>query len=374
MPGRAARLRAAVDRDAFAAWVVSRLAVAVLLAGTTYAQARHGYGRPPVRPGSTGFFAWDAGWYRDIAAHGYRAVGHAGLRFFPLLPLPGRAFAVLGAGVAGAVVLVVANVSALAYADGLARLTRFELGDRLVGRRAAWLALLNPAAFVLVLAYAEATAAALAVWTVFALRRRRWLLAAGLAFLCGLSRPTGLLVALPALVEALHGWRSLPARESVRRALAVVAAPLGCLAYLVWCGVRFGDALLPFREQQASDLRGGIVVWPGKAVAFAWHELVLGGSVRVALHLVWVPLILALLVLAWRRLPASYTAYAAVVAVLAIGTPKLASVERYSMSAFPLLIAAATIRTRPVRVLLAAACGVGFAAYAVLAFANVYVP
>ncbi|MDQ1713007.1 MAG: hypothetical protein QOE45_2457 [Frankiaceae bacterium] len=363
-----------MDRDAVRAWVVSRLAVVVLLAGTTYAQTHHGYGRPPVRSGSTGFFAWDAGWYRDIAAYGYGAVGHAGLRFFPLLPLTGRAVSVLGAFAAGLVVLVVANLSALAYADGLVRLTAYEVGERGAARRAAWLALLNPAAFVLVLAYAEATAAALAVWVLFALRRRRWLLAAVLAFLCGLARPTGLLIALPAAIEAARGWRAVSSRETARRALAVVAAPAGCLAYLVWCGIARHDALGPFREQQAADLRGGVVVWPGKALAFAWHEFVLAGSVRVALHLVWVPVVVALLVLAWRRLPASYTAYAAVIAVLAVGTPKLASVERYSMSAFPLLMAAATIRARPLRVLLAVACGVGFAAYAVLAFANVYVP
>lgn len=280
----------------------------------------------------------------------------------------------MGAFAAGAAVLLVANVSALAYAGGLVRLTTFELGDRAVARRAAWLALLNPAAFVLVLGYAEATAAVLAVWTLYALRRRSWWLAAALAFGCGLSRPTGLLLALPAAVEAAPGWRALTRTETVRRVVAVVAAPAGCLAYLLWCGVARGDALGPFREQQASDLRGGIVVWPGKALAFAWHEFVLGGSVRVALHLVWVPVVLALLVLAWRRLPASYAAYSLAVVVLAVGTPKLASVERYSMSAFPLLMAAATIRSRPLRWVLAAACVGGFAAYAVLAFANVYVP
>jgi hypothetical protein len=66
--------------------------------------------------------------------------------------------------------------------------------------------------------------------------------------------------------------------------------------------------------------------------------------------------------------------YSLAVVVLAVGTPKLASVERYSMSAFPLLMAAATIRSRPLRWVLAAACATGFTAYAVLAFANVYVP
>jgi hypothetical protein len=355
-----------VSAAAVRAWLLSRAAVLALLALATYLQVRHGYGAPPARPGATGLYAWDGGWYRDIAAHGYRGAGRESLRFFPLYPLLSRAFTPL----------VVANVSALLYAEGLVRLARADWPE--VAGRAAWLGLVNPASYVLVLAYAEATAAALAVWCVYALRRRRWWLAAVLALLAGLARPIGPLLALPALVEAWPGrraaWRSLRARELAARLAAVGAAPLGTALYLAWCKAAYGDALLPFRVQQEGDLRGGLVANPLRALGTAWRAAVDGGPVVTALHLLWVPLAVAGLVLVARRLPVSYAAYTAAVLVLAVGTPRLASFERYALAAFPLVLVAAGVRSRLGRVTVGVACGLGLAGYSILALSGRYVP
>jgi hypothetical protein len=349
------------------AWLVSRAAVVALLALATYLQVRHGYGRAPVREGATGFLVWDGGWYRDIAAYGYRANGEEALRFFPLVPMLARLAAPFGAVAAGVLLVLVANVSALAYGEGLVRLTRLDL-PAVSASRVAWLALLNPVAFVLVIGYAEATAAALAVWCLLALRRSAWWAAAGLAFLCGLARPVGLLLALPALVEA---WRARSAL--VPRLAAVAAAPLGCAAYLGWVGLAYGDPLLPFTVQGNADLRGSPLAFPltalGRAAGQVW-----GGRVVVALHLVWVPLVLWLLWLVARRLPASYAAYSAAIVFLAVTTPDLASFERYALSAFPLLMVAASTRSRHLSVTLGAACGLGLVGYSILAFASLYVP
>jgi hypothetical protein len=347
------------------AWLVSRAAVLALMAFTAWLQARHGYGRSAVRGDATAFFAWDGGWYREIANHGYRR--DVALRFFPLYPLV--SFNGLG-------LVVVANAAALAYAEGLARLTAFELGDARAAARAPWLALVNPAGFVLAIAYAEPLALALAVWCLYAARRRRWRRAVPLAFALGLTRPTGLVVALPLAIEA---WRSVGYRRRVvRRAgaplAAVAAAPLGCASYLLWCHLARGDAMAPFRVQQDPTLRGGVLVPPWPALARAWRALLELGPWNLALRLVWIPLLLALLVVAARRLPASYTAYAAVLLVLAIGTPRLASFERYALTAFPLLVAAASLRSRLVSVTLGAAFALTFALYAILGFGNRYVP
>ena len=89
--------------------------------------------------------------------------------------------------------------------------------------RATWLLALAPAAFVLVMGYTEATTIALAVGMFLALRSKRWWVAAGLGVLVGLSRPSGFLLALPALIEAGRGLRGLPVKEYVGRAAAVLA-------------------------------------------------------------------------------------------------------------------------------------------------------
>jgi hypothetical protein len=357
--------------DAVRAWLVSRAAVLALMAVAAYLQARHGFGRAPLRPGDSGFYVWDADWYRRIAAHGYYHPDM--LRFFPLVTLPGRLVAPLGAFAAGLAVLAVANVSALAYADGLGRLTRRELGEE-AGRWAPWLALVNPASFVLVIGYAEATAAALGVWCFLALRRRAWGVAAGLAFLCGLARPVGLLLALPALVEAVRGLRLTPRREVLARMLAVAAAPLGCAAYLLWVWVARGYPMLPFDVQQAGDLRSGVLVWPGEALGQGWLALRGDGQVVDALHLLGVPLAVGLCVLVARRLPASYAAFSAALLVVALGTPRLASFERYALAAFPLIMVAAAPRPRSARIVTLIVCCSGLAGYSVLGFAHRYVP
>lgn len=353
-----------LSRDSVRAWLVSRAAVLALMAFTHWLLVRHGIGRPGLRPGDAGLFTWDGDWYRRIAAHGYATDDM--LRFFPLVALPGRLLSPLGPIAAGVAVVAVANASALAYAEGLARLTAFELRDATAARWAPWLALLNPASYVLVLAYAEATFAALAVWCFWALRHRAWLPAAGLAFLGGLARPVGAVLMLPAAVEA---WRS--PGPPWRRALAVAAAPLGCLAYLAWVGVARGDPLLPFRVQQSDELRRGVLASP----LGEWGRVFAGdGTLAASSALLWAPLVLAGLVLVARRLPASYTAFTAVLLVVAFGTPKLSSFERYVLAAFPLLMVAAGLRSRGVRLVTLIVCCLGLAGYSVLAFAHRYVP
>jgi hypothetical protein len=89
----------------------------------------------------------------------------------------------------------------------------------------------------------------------------------------------------------------------------------------------------------------------------------------------WVLLALAMLVVCWRRLPASYTVFAAAVMAVALAGTNLDSFERYALSAFPLTMAAALVCRgtrveRAVLVLLSA----GLAGYALLAFLNISVP
>jgi hypothetical protein len=105
------------------------------------------------------------------------------------------------------------------------------------------------------------------------------------------------------------------------------------------------------------------------AAVFHGHHL---GS---ALHVPWVIVCLILLVVAFRRLPLSYGAFAAVVLAVSVTSSNLDSFERYALSAFPLVIAGSmwTSRRR-VEVIVLVVAAVGMAAYAYLSFVNVVVP
>ena len=77
-------------RVAAVPWVIGRLVVLGALALSRDLFDQIGAPPRPVALGQ-GLFAWDAAFYRDIAEHGYRAVGEASLRFFPLVPMLSRA-------------------------------------------------------------------------------------------------------------------------------------------------------------------------------------------------------------------------------------------------------------------------------------------
>jgi hypothetical protein len=320
-----------------------------------------------------GLLGWDAGYYRGIASHGYAPLGHGATRFFPLVPLVARYLALGVAAATGVTLLVVVNVSALALGALLHRLALTETGDRALARRAAWLVALVPPAFVLVWGYAEATAIALAVAAFIALRGRHWGWAAAFGLLAGLARPLGVLLVLPAAVEAARGWSALSRREALARVPAVVAPAVGAAIFLGWSWLANGDPLDPIRAQQAAGQRGGFVD-PFTALG---HEgrLLLHGHIGSGLHDPWaVGLVLLLIVCAFRW-PASYTVFAAATLVLALSSRNLDSLERYGLSAFPLVLAGASLTAsgRVERAVLALGAA-GMLGYAALAFLNAYVP
>jgi hypothetical protein len=181
------------------------------------------------------------------------------------------------------------------------------------------------------------------------------------------------LLALAVAAEVVRWWQRLGRGERVA-GLAAVAAPfVGLLAFLAWSKHTVGDWLAPLRVQLQSSHHGGL----SDPFATLYHDAtgVLHHHVGTALHVPWVLLALAVLIVCWRRLPAPYTLFAAAVLAVAAAGANLDSFERYALSAFPLSIAAALVLTetqlaRAVVALLSA----GLAGYALLAFLNISVP
>ena len=114
----------------------------------------------------------------------------------------------------GAALVVVANLSSLLAVALLAVLARRETGDEALARRAAWLVCLAPAAFTQVMGYAEGTLLALSVGTFLALRARAWWWAGALGLAAAATRPLGVLLIIPAVIEAVRAgaasWTGAP--------------------------------------------------------------------------------------------------------------------------------------------------------------------
>jgi hypothetical protein len=327
-----------------------------------------------------GLFAWDAGFYRGIAEHGYGfgLVHHEALRFFPLVPLAARYLGVILGGRDDIALLLLVNASALALGALLHRLVVVETGNAALGRRAAWLVALVPPAFVLVIGYAEAPFMALAVGFFLALRTGRWWWAIALGALAGLTRPVGVLLAIPATVEAIRWARARQWRPDLRSLTArvgvILSAPAGAAVFCGWVGARYGDALLPLHVQQDLRRRGGVVD-PVTALLHEGRGILHGHHVGSGLHVPWAIALVVLVALCFRRWPACYGAFAAAMLVVALSSRNLDSLERYALSAFPFVLTGASLLANPraerAMLVLGAAAMEG---YALLAFLNAVVP
>ena len=356
-------------------WVTARLLVAGALALSRFlVDELHPALAGAAARAHQGLLAWDGSWYARIAEHGYAPLPDEGIRFFPLVPLLTRGLADITPFDERAALVIVANASALALGLLLYRLVRLENGDAALARRAVWLMALAPPAYVFVMGYTEATATALAVAMFLALRTRRWGWAALFGALAGLARPVGVLLVVPAAIEAARNWRIARPRQRWPRVVAVVAPAAGAGVYLGWVQLRFGDWLLPVRIQQRHNLRGSFAN-PLTTLDHAARGLLDGSEVGTGLHVPWAILLALGVILAFRYWPVSYGAFAAVMLVAGVSSSNLDSLERYALSAFPfVLVAAGLLRREWLERSVFVLSGAAMVGYAVLVFLSAAVP
>jgi Mannosyltransferase (PIG-V) len=359
-------------RDSLPAWLLARVIALASLGAARYVVDE--YPRSALaRSAQVSLVGWDAGFYDAIARFGY-APDPDSYRFFPLYPLATRVLDAVTPGSSRVALVLLANACSLGFVLVLHRLVMRETGDADVARRAAWFGCIAPAAFVLVWGYAEPLFLLLAVSTFLMLRTDRFALAGVFGALAALTRPLGLVIALPAAVEAVRGWSGAASRSKVERVVAIIGAPVGALGYLLWVNDRTGDLLEPYRIQ-ARAIHRGSTVDPVTGLVHAVREFVEQDRVGPLLHVGWAVVGIALVVVAFRRLPVSYGVFAAATIVISLSSENLDSFERYAFNAFPLVIAAAIVVRRPkLETLVFTAMGAAMCLYGIVAALGVYVP
>jgi hypothetical protein len=321
-----------------------------------------------------GLLGSDAGWYQSIAAHGYVALPRSAVRFFPLLPLLDRGLSDITTLTVGIASLLITNAASLLLAIGIYALVCVEFRDKVLARRAVWLMMLAPPAFVFVMGYSESLLVLLAVAFFIAVRRGSWWWAGLFGYLAGTARPIGCLLVVPALIEVVRSWPTDRWRRWPGKVVAIVSSVAGTVTYLSWVSVEFGGFFEPLKIQQQQAHHGALAD-PAVTIYHALANLAHGRHIGDALHVPWIGVAVVLLVVAFWRLPVSYAAFALCVVALALSGSNLDSFERYALSAFPLVIAGATLlRSGRVAAVTYTLCGAGMALYAVLAFQGAYVP
>ena len=187
----------------------------------------------------------------------------------------------------------------------------------------------------------------------------------------GLCRPLGLVLAVPIAIEAARGLRLPLARrlgpaadgadaggaagpdspatapvpaELLRRLIAVVAPLAGAGIYLLWSAAEYGDGLAPLTMQRDAA-RHGSTENP-VAVVLDAAKGAFNGELGTALHVPWLLLAVAALVVMARALPVSYVLWSTLVLGAVLTGSNLDSSERYLYGAFPFLLIAALVTVR----------------------------
>jgi hypothetical protein len=367
-------------RAAAAPFVVARALVvgALVLARFLADQLRPtgAVGARAIGTAHAGLLSWDAAWYRRIAEVGYARAGTPSLRFYPLLPLLARAVALMPGVSDGAALIVIANVSAFAALVLLHRLVSRERLGTDVAERSVWTLSLWPAGFVLAMGYSEALLLLLSIAAFLAWRQERWWWGVLPAYLAGTARPVGVLLAVPALAEAVRWWRTGGGRSAaavLARVVAIAAAPAGALTYLAWSAATGHGFLEPLSIQLGGTHRAGFGD-PFATLAHDTGDLLGGHHFGTALHAPFAVLFVLLTVYLLFRLPAAYGWYAVATMVVALTARNLDGLERYALACFPLAVGAACLtRPRWAERTLLTGLAAAVTVFALLAFLGLYV-
>ncbi len=283
---------------------------------------------------------WDACWYVKIATYGYRPEGDGG--FFPFVPFLFKAVGTVIGGsfvVAGLLVSAAALVLAL---WGIYRLLTPELPDSVARRAMAYVSIF-PGALFLLAPFTEATFLAVSVWAIERARRGHWVVVAALALLAGLTRPVGILIALPLAWLALREWREGGTRlPRVDALIALAAAPAAFLAFSFAAKSLTGETPL----EQAQRMGSSSFHPPWEVVEASLRWTIERGDPLQAANLGLLVLFGVLVVVGIRRLPLDLTLYAApLLAVLAtrINPIPLSGTTRYLSVVFPALVVLAIL-------------------------------
>lgn len=296
------------------------------------------------------FARYDAGWYYNIAASGYmRGLGVPDkLAFFPLYPISMRGLGTLFGSrqedfyFAGIVISWVAFGGAMVM---LYKLARLDL-DEQAARRAPLYAAVFPFAYFFGVVYSESLFLLALVTAAYALRTKRWLLAAVAGAAVTATRVTGLM-ALPGL--AWIAWQSTSGRSNRIKAAAATAASLaGIGLYSLYNYSVTGDPFFWYEAVTRWNYYPGqnpvamplAVMWAtvSRPMQYLSERMAPYDVLNTSAAL----LALALVPLIWRRFGVGYVLIVLGGMLLPLSSGQLEGLGRYASVQFPIALALAS--------------------------------
>lgn len=298
----------------------------------------------------------DSRHYMDIARDWYLSDGEwdrlVQLVFLPGYPVIVRLFTyIIGNELAAGLF-----ISALCFAGSgvmLYKLVSLD-EDSAAAKRAVKLFALSPAAFFFAAPMSESLFVLCTVSCLYLLRRGKLITGSLIGAYAAFTRSPGLILIVPILLELVHK------RAKPREYLSLVIVPLGFAAYCLVNYTVSGDAF-KFMEYQSVHWHQQLG-WFFNTAAYQSENAVSTAGDNLALFFgLWLPNLLAQLLalvtmlLAVRKIRASYTAYFIAYYIVTMGATWLLSAPRYlaAMISLPIALAALSPKKRTERILIA---------------------
>ena len=298
----------------------------------------------------------DSRHYMDIARDWYLSDGEwdrlVQLVFLPGYPVIVRLFAyIIGNELAAGLF-----VSALCFAGSgvmLYKLVSLD-EDSAAAKRAVKLFALSPAAFFFAAPMSESLFVLCTVSCLYLLRRGKLITGSLIGAYAAFTRSPGLILIVPILLELVHK------RAKPREYLSLVIVPLGFAAYCLVNYTVSGDAF-KFMEYQSVHWHQQLGWFFNTAAYQSENAVSTAGDTPALFFGLWLPNLLAQLLalvtmlLAVRKIRASYTAYFIAYYIVTMGATWLLSAPRYlaAMISLPIALAALSPKKRTERILIA---------------------
>lgn len=303
------------------------------------------------------FAAWDSGWYFDIARRGYywNPDGQSSIAFFPLYPMLIRAGAWPFGGTEEALWISAIAVSAIAYFLALValhRLTERWSGDRETARRTVLYLAIFPFALFFTRVYAESIFLLTSIMAVSRAVDQRWWRAGMWGALATLSRPNGILIAIPLALLALRDRPALPALA--RRSAALSLLPLALAGFCAFAFSLSGDPLAWLHAQSKWGYSLGHPPWQlllsllGRVLKHGAYDYFFVSPMAPfrLFHGLAAFMVLALTPAVFKRLGPAMGAYVLVSLLVPLSGNALEGIGRYTAVLFPVFMVLGGLRSQ----------------------------
>lgn len=294
-----------------------------------------------------GLSPYDAPQYLNIAFYGYKVMAEISDKiyaFFPLYPFLIKFFSGFAGGNLTATGI---GISFIAHFIGFIVLYKLLILDLKYKEAFTVLKffLIYPAAIFFIAVYTESLFFMLSVLTFYNLRRKNWWLAAATGFLGAITRPPGILLFVPFLIEYALQFKGMKLSEISKfilkdklSFLAPFFVPLGTLTYFGYLYFTTGNFFAYFKALEVwgrskLSIMNVINILYDRIIHFS--ELPFHSFYHSKVDLIMGLTFLVLIIMFWRKIRFSYLAYGLLIVIFPLLSGQTMSLMRYLSVSFP---------------------------------------